>query len=46
MDTLKPRISANFILTQETESKISYYESENKALRAKVPRLSLEGFLR
>lgn len=43
MATLNSWISTHFISTQETESKISYYESENKALRTRVRRPGLTG---
>lgn len=45
MGTLNLLIGTYFISTQETESKISYYESENKAFRTKVRQLGLEDFL-
>ena len=36
MGTLNLRISAHSMLTKETGSKVSYFESENKALRTEV----------
>ena len=39
MGILNHRTITHFMSTQETESKISYYESENKALRTKVRQL-------
>ena len=39
MGTLNLRISAHSVLTQETGSKASYFESEKKALQTKVKSL-------